>query len=242
MNVLAIELSSREGSVALARDDRVVAEYVWSDTERDSRQLFDRIRDVIGEGDIGWDGIDLYAVGRGPGSFSGMRIALSVARALALPDRKPVFTISSGETLAVQTARESAHISNRKTPIAVVGDARRRQLWYGIFIPEPEGRMQLRDWSLVAPADLADRLPDHTLIVSPEYHRLRDVCVAIPERGIASVREDRYPSAATLGQLAIQKMERGEGSEPMEPLYMHPAVEEKSREYRVDGGMKKRNI
>ncbi|MEI8206857.1 MAG: tRNA (adenosine(37)-N6)-threonylcarbamoyltransferase complex dimerization subunit type 1 TsaB, partial [Kiritimatiellales bacterium] len=125
--VLGIELSSRQGSVALLRDGALLAEKTWLGERVRHNILFQTLETLLNETGVSYSDISLYAVGRGPGSFSGMRMAFAVAQALALPNKTEVRAVSSGAALALAASREGAK------QIAVVGDARRGQLWYGLF-------------------------------------------------------------------------------------------------------------
>ena len=98
MKIFALELSSSHGSIALVEDGRVVAEKSWIENFKNRQQLFDS---MAGLG-IDWDSVDCFAVGRGPGAFSGMRIGFSVVNSLAAPGANPVYALNSGAALAAQ--------------------------------------------------------------------------------------------------------------------------------------------
>ena len=204
MRIFAIELSSRFGSVALLEDGAAVAERLWEENFKNRQQLFDALRGM----DIDWDRVDLFAVGRGPGAFSGMRIGFTVANALAAPAGKPVHALNSGAALAAQCGAACT---------AVVGDARRNQVWAGVF----DGTELAQEFRLLALDELAGFVPEGALVVSPDHDRLENLL-----SGFKTLENPRpvYPSAATLGELVHRRLESGRESEPFEPLYMHPPV------------------
>lgn len=204
---LGIECSSRQGSLALLKDQVVLAETVWTGEAVRHGVLFDHLDALLQQTGISCGEISLFAVGRGPGSFSGMRMSFAVAQALALPGRNEVRAISSGAALALAAARETG-----KTKIAVTGDARRGQLWLGLFEMDSGGSLRISTdgWVLVPSSDI--KIPDGWLAVSPEADRLQPF---IPQMG-----ESRFPSARCVAELALQ----AGTSEPLEPLYMHPPV------------------
>jgi len=202
VRVFAIELSSRRGSIALVDDGRVVSEAVWEENFKNRQQLFDALRAM----EIDWETVDLFAVGRGPGAFSGMRIAFSVANALAAPGGRPVHALNSGSVLAADIPAET---------VAVVGDARRGQLWAGLFTA---GAMA-REFRLLDPDELPSFIPSGACVASPEEERLKEVL-----SGFDTLGKPVYPAAATLGRMVVDRVARGEASESCEPLYMHPPV------------------
>lgn len=216
MIVLGIELSSRQGSVALLKDGTLLAEKTWIGENVRHNILFQTLEALLSEAGVSYRNISLYAVGRGPGSFSGMRMAFAVAQALALPDKTEVRAVSSGAALALAAARETV-----AEQIAVVGDARRGQIWYGLFsVAAPAGRgpgsatpaavEQIAGWTLVPYEEV--RVPDGTLVISPEAERLTKI--------FSGIGAPRFPLARDVAELALRQTE----PEPLEPLYMHPPV------------------
>jgi tRNA threonylcarbamoyl adenosine modification protein YeaZ len=204
MRIFAIELSSRFGSIALVENGAVVAERSWLENFKNRQQLFD----AMSEMQIEWPSIDTFAVGRGPGAFSGMRIAFSVANSLAAPDATPVYALNSGAAIAARFNAEHT---------AVVGDARRNQVWAGVF----RGAELEKDFELMALDALPAFIPEGALVASPDHDRLEEQLAPFkkPENP-----RDAFPSAGTLGMLVHERLAKGLISEPFEPLYMHPPV------------------
>lgn len=204
MKVFAIELSSRHGSIALIEDGRIAARKSWVEDFKNRQQLFD----AIGEMDVDWNSVDVFAVGRGPGAFSGMRIAFSVANALAAPAGKPIYAINSGAALALQAG---------VARLAVVGDARRNKVWAGIY----SGTTLETEYRLMEREELAGFIPADTTVVSPDHDRLEELLAGyttLPNAG------PLFPAAENLGLLVFERLKNGVDSEPLEPLYMHPPV------------------
>ncbi len=204
MKIFSIELSSKHGSIALVEDGRIVAEKSWVETFKNRQQLFDSMANI----GVDWDSVDVFAVGRGPGAFSGMRIGFSIINSLAAPGGKPVYALNSGAPLAAQI---------RADRVAVVGDARRNKVWAGVFT----GSNLEKEFQLMERDELADFIPDGTLVVSPDHDRLEDLLASF------NIQENAQPvfsTAGALGQLGSHRLENGIKSEPFEPLYMHPPV------------------
>jgi len=234
MITLGIECSSRQGSVALLKDGELLGEKSWIAERVRHNTIFQTLEKLIEDTDISYNDISLYAVGRGPGSFSGMRMSFAIAQALALPTQTEVRTVSSGAALALQVARTflSAQVDGGQTgmsapqQIAVVGDARRGQVWIGVFnvdavsSPRSAGeresavrtpRLQLLDdWKLVPYEEIS--VPEGTVVVSPEAERLTEI---FPNLGTP-----RFSHAKEVAELALMQTV----PEPLEPLYMHPPV------------------
>ncbi len=227
MITLGIECSSRQGSVALLKDGDLLAEKSWIAERVRHNTIFQTLENLMGEVQLSYNDISLYAVGRGPGSFSGMRMSFAIAQALALPTKTEVRAVSSGAALALHVARASlparagAEQAEMPAPqnIAVVGDARRGQVWLGLFTENRLGaRMDRQDacptlvqeWKLVPYDEVS--IPEGTVVVSPEAERLTEI--------FSSIGNPRFPHAKEVAELALMQTE----PEPMEPLYMHPPV------------------
>jgi len=205
MITLGIECSSRQGSVALLKDGELLAEKSWIAERVRHNTIFQTLEILMEEVELSYNDISLYAVGRGPGSFSGMRMSFAIAQALALPTKTDVRAVSSGAALALAVAREGAK------EIAVVGDARRGQVWIGLFQCLEGNELNVsKDWKLI-PYEEVD-VPDGTVVVSPEAERLTEV---FPTLGTP-----QFPHAKEVAELALMPSE----SDPLEPLYMHPPV------------------
>ncbi|MFC1462656.1 tRNA (adenosine(37)-N6)-threonylcarbamoyltransferase complex dimerization subunit type 1 TsaB, partial [Verrucomicrobiota bacterium] len=109
MKLLAIEQSTSVGSIALLDDTRVLSEESWTETRGRAGNLFEMLPRILEAASRTVADIDLFAIGLGPGSFSGLRTSLSAVNHLALPGRKPVLGIPSAQALAHRLmAEESA--------------------------------------------------------------------------------------------------------------------------------------
>jgi len=233
MITLGIECSSRQGSVALLKDGELIGEKSWIAERVRHNTIFQTLENLMQEAELSYNELSLFAVGRGPGSFSGMRMSFAIAQALALPSKTEVRAVSSGAALALQVAR-TVLSAQKGTPtfrgapqqIAVVGDARRGQVWIGLFnvnaVSSPRSaeerenavrtpRLQLLDdWKLVPYEEIS--VPEGTVVVSPEAERLTEI---FPNLGTP-----RFPHAKEVAELALMQTV----PEPLEPLYMHPPV------------------
>jgi tRNA threonylcarbamoyl adenosine modification protein YeaZ len=215
MIVLAIEMSSAENDLALLRAGRVVARRTWSAREFHHTRLFAVLPELLREAGVSAAEIELFAVGRGPGSFSGTRVALTAAQTLAMPGGQPVIAVSSGAALARAVAAAGG-----AEKIAVIGDARRDTIWLGVFDGETGAPLTPPPWTLLPLTQLATALPAGTKIVSPDWRRLAPHWPA----HLAAPTTDSFPSAEFVARLALERVTRGVASDPLVPIYLHPAV------------------
>jgi tRNA threonylcarbamoyl adenosine modification protein YeaZ len=129
MKLLALEFSTDSASLALLADGAVVAAAPVDAGHRRSQGLFDAAEALLKR--AGWTlaEVDAFAVGRGPGSYTGLRVSLTAANGWALPFGKPVWTVGSAAALAAEIFLERPGVAQ----IATWGDARRGTIWAGLF-------------------------------------------------------------------------------------------------------------
>ena len=152
MKLLALEFSTETASLALLDGGAVAAVAAVDASHRRSQGLFAAAEGLLRG--AGWTFADVgaFAVGRGPGSYTGLRVSLTAARGWALPERKPVWTVSSGAALAAEIFAEQPEIPR----VAVAGDARRGTIWAGLFA---RAAGQVGDWKLLPSAARGQEWP-----------------------------------------------------------------------------------
>lgn len=90
--ILAFDAAGTDLSVALAGPDgSLIGERAWTSAQRQSAELLPAALELLGEGGGGLDAVSAVAVGLGPGSFTGLRVALALAKGLAFGLRRPLF-------------------------------------------------------------------------------------------------------------------------------------------------------
>ncbi|RKY01883.1 tRNA (adenosine(37)-N6)-threonylcarbamoyltransferase complex dimerization subunit type 1 TsaB, partial [Candidatus Poribacteria bacterium] len=100
MRVLGIDTSTTTGSIGLIDGDKVVAEHVLDVMETHSSRLMPAIDQMLKKAGLSiWD-VDLIAVSKGPGSFTGLRVGVATAKGLAYALRKPIVGVPSLDVLA----------------------------------------------------------------------------------------------------------------------------------------------
>ena len=100
MIVLSIDSSSKVATVALLKDDTLIAEYVLNDKREHSVLLMPMIEKILEDSNLSVDDIDGYVVSKGPGSFTGLRIGMATIKGMSFGSEKPYISISSLDALA----------------------------------------------------------------------------------------------------------------------------------------------
>jgi tRNA threonylcarbamoyladenosine biosynthesis protein TsaB len=102
VKILAVDTSTRTGSVALLEDDTIVSELQASSSATHAKRLMTAIDLTLGMAGWGVDECDAFAVTIGPGSFTGLRIGISAVKGLGFATGKPVTGVSTLDALAYQ--------------------------------------------------------------------------------------------------------------------------------------------
>jgi tRNA threonylcarbamoyladenosine biosynthesis protein TsaB len=97
--IIAIDAASTDLSLALARaDGTLMAADTWSSAQGQSAELTPRLLDLLGRSGVGLGDVSLLAVGTGPGSFTGLRVAMALAKGLAVALKRPLVGVASLES------------------------------------------------------------------------------------------------------------------------------------------------
>lgn len=100
--ILALDTTTRGGSVAVADGDRILALLPGDQSRTHGERLPAELAGALGHAGIARDRIDLLAVATGPGAFTGLRIGLSAIQGLAMALNRPVIGVSALDALAAQ--------------------------------------------------------------------------------------------------------------------------------------------
>jgi tRNA threonylcarbamoyladenosine biosynthesis protein TsaB len=150
MTIVGFDTSTAASSVCVLRGDGEAFEYVpppqrLLERPGHSRELMPAVAEQMEKAGVGWGDVDGVAVGVGPGTFTGLRIGVATARALATAARIPVHPVSSLAALAAGATRE---------PLTVPSiDAKRGELFAALF----RGAEPLVEPFVTAPEQLAER-------------------------------------------------------------------------------------
>jgi tRNA threonylcarbamoyladenosine biosynthesis protein TsaB len=126
MKILGVDTSTISCSVAIVDETSLLSEFTIYREETHSKHLMDMIKAVMRMASLNFSDLDGFAVTRGPGSFTGLRIGISTIKGLAVASEKPVVGISSLETLAFQVS----YSSNLICPIL---DARKGEVYFSRY-------------------------------------------------------------------------------------------------------------
>ncbi len=217
MLLLAVDQSTRFGSLAVLADDQPMAAISWdgqNPARRDLSVFLPHLMNAIG---FSLDKIELFCVGLGPGCFSGLRMSLASFQAMALPTSRPVIGVPSCEALAWEIG-----LATGKRRVAVAGDARRGRLWVAVYEAHNTSATPLLNPCLVVPEALAGRVAGIAdMLVSPHG----EAFLSLAKRNVRDlplISAEHGPTAESVGVLGYYRFKSGPPKDPPRPIYMHP--------------------
>lgn len=127
MNLLLIDTSNQPMSIALMNDDEVLAIKTTNSKKDHSSQLMPGIQSLFNESNLKKQELDGIVVAKGPGSYTGVRIGVTVAKTLAYALNTKLYGVSSLKALAATID------TNDKRIIVPIFDARRQAVYTGLY-------------------------------------------------------------------------------------------------------------
>ncbi|MEC1669834.1 tRNA (adenosine(37)-N6)-threonylcarbamoyltransferase complex dimerization subunit type 1 TsaB [Bacillus mojavensis] len=126
MTILAIDTSNYTLGIALLRDNTVIAEYITYLKKNHSVRAMPAVHSLLNDCDLTPQDLSKIVVAKGPGSYTGVRIGVTIAKTLAWSLNIPISAVSSLEALAAN----GRHFDGLISPIF---DARRGQVYTGLY-------------------------------------------------------------------------------------------------------------
>jgi len=236
---LALDTATRWGRFALAADGRLLAYRPHNVTGSFADALLEQLDALLAEAGRSRAEIAAVAVCRGPGSFTGVRIGVATAKALAHALGARLFAVSTLEAMAAAALRE-----RDRQPVVPVMDARRREVFWGVYrregawvapLAEPAVAPPDAAWAalreIVPEPDTAVLCGDGVALLVGEGATLRP---ELARRGEPVLRQWSAAHPATAAALA-EAVSRGEPAVPavhpftLRPLYLRVSDAERHR-------------
>lgn len=201
MKILAIEFSSSQRSVAVV-DGSSARSFEVSEAGSRAAHALQIIDTALTQAKLEREQIECLAVGIGPGSYTGIRSAISLAQGWSLAREVRLLGLGSVECLAAQAQREG--LTGR---VDVVVDAQRGEFYVAAYELTPQSRKEVAPLRIVSREEIAASERAGAALVGPEINHWFPEARAL------------FPRAATLGELAAGRTDFVAG-ENLAPIYL----------------------
>ncbi|WP_114418701.1 tRNA (adenosine(37)-N6)-threonylcarbamoyltransferase complex dimerization subunit type 1 TsaB [Marinospirillum perlucidum] len=219
--ILALDTSSEACSVALWKEGEILEDFRILPRQH-AQALLPQIKQLLAEAGVSLSQLDALAFGRGPGSFTGLRIAASTAQGLALAQDLPLLPISTLQALA-WTAQK--HYYARK--ILTLLDARMDEVYWCAWQGQEETPQALMAEALNRPEEVEPPLTDdQDWLLIGSGAAFRDRLPPWVQGHIQQEIIDVHPRAGAMAALAHLAWEKGEAVDAAEaqPVYLRDQV------------------
>jgi tRNA threonylcarbamoyladenosine biosynthesis protein TsaB len=223
IRALAIETSSRIGSVALAEDGRTLAEETFPHGLQHAAKIVPAIDGLCEK--LGWTSGDIREiyVSAGPGSFTGLRIGITLAKTLAFTTGAKIVAVPSVRVLVENVPSDAKHA-------IVVLDAKRDQIFTASFSRANENWEQTEPAQLSSLKEMLAKSPRPVYLIGEgiPYH---SKFIDSNDAGVILTDESLWrPRANVVARLGFEMARSGEYTDMMKltPIYIRrPEAEEK---------------
>jgi len=226
MKILAIDTSTRVGSIAVVEGTSLKAQQILNISATHNQRLLPGIERLLS--DAGWslDDLDGFAVSLGPGSFTGLRIGLSIVKGLAWATGKPLAGVPTLDALAT-------NVSFAPYSICPILDARKGEIYTALYRQGEEGIPQrLTSYMAIKPEELVAIISETTVIIGDGLWSYGDYLkrelgnrLVVPPPHLSVIH------ASSVAWLGWHKLRSGEYEDVSSctPLYVRPSEAELKR-------------
>ena len=231
MKIIAIDASGIAGSVAYMKDGQLVGEYYICHKLTHSETIMpmlEHLKDLIG---IELDEVDAIAVTSGPGSFTGLRIGVATAKAMALALQVPVIGVPTLDVIA----HNMVYTDKLICPIM---DARRNQVYTSLYKWNKEVLERIADHNALDMGELLQNLNDREediIFIGDGIEVFKgQILDTLGERAKFAPSFLKMQRASTLGHIACEEYAKGNtvDADLFAPIYLRKSQAERELEER----------
>lgn len=235
MNLLAIDASGIAGSVAYIKDGKLAGEYYICDKLTHSQTIMPMLEDMKALLNINLEEVDAVAVTSGPGSFTGLRIGVTTAKALALALEVPIIGVPTLDTIA----HAMVYTEYLICPIM---DARRNQVYTALYKWEANNLKRLTEHMAVDIEayilELSDR--EEKIIFLGDGVSVYENIIKekLGEKAVFAPSFCNLQHASVLADVATKLYKEGQVEDPVlfVPIYLRKSQAEREKEEREQHG------
>jgi len=147
--IIAIETSGRVGSAAIGRGDDLISEISFSGFMKHSAELFSALEKLLHQANAAADAIEQCYITAGPGSFTGLRIAVTAAKMFYFTQKTQIVAADSMDVIAESASRYTAETGQSVDCITTILDAKKDLFYAAVFDRVDENWQKCFDTQIV---------------------------------------------------------------------------------------------
>ena len=219
MKILALDTATEACSAAITVDSEIIQKYTVA-PRRHAELIIKMIDELLAEAGIVLTDLDALAFGRGPGAFTGIRIAAGVAQGLAYGADLPVIPVSTLAALAQGAEKNTGYI------LSAI-DARMNEIYWAVFEPDADDLVSAVTEEQVTKADEIQISERGTFLgIGTGWASYHEQLTMKLGKQLLSINAEAYPQSRDILPLAIRELQRGNSvqAEDALPVYLRNKV------------------
>lgn len=245
MKILAIDTTAVTAAAALVEDGQILGTYQQNGTLTHSETMLNMVENLLANAKVTPDDIGMLAVSAGPGSFTGVRIGVSIIKGLAFGKNIPCVPVSTLDALS-ENLRPMAAALGHDFYVCPVMDARRSQVYTALFLYDTDAdgnltKTRIREDDMLSSAELSERLAELELPVLfvGEGCRVTQRDIHLPHCKEAPELL-RYQNGVSVAAAALAVYESAADKSvftdlALKPTYLRPSQAERERAEKQNG-------
>ncbi|MBK9324571.1 MAG: tRNA (adenosine(37)-N6)-threonylcarbamoyltransferase complex dimerization subunit type 1 TsaB [Bdellovibrionaceae bacterium] len=225
MIVLALESSTQLGGVSIIKDGQVIASESSMRQQSHSEYLNAFVATCLERAGISLNDVDIFAVGQGPGSFTGIRVASNIGKSFSYIYKKPMVAIDSLVLLAAPV--------KTKLPVVSIINAYKNMVYFSCFDLSKGLEPTRQSGPIAIPVkDLSEYVSRDVLVIGDGFETYQEFFPnELKDKLIRDSQYSDYPKPETLGLIAEIRARHGQTIEwnSFTPLYIRASEAEENK-------------
>ncbi len=197
MKLLSIDSSTPLLSVALLEQEKIQSEQSKEHSPPEPNPVLAMVDSVLSEANSSLQDVDGFVLTIGPGSFTGLRVGLSLVKGFVLATEKPALGVSSLQAWACRAQGTASQVCS-------LLDARKGEVYYALFQKSGQGLNRAGTEKILSPQAVLEHIQEPTEFVGSGVHRYRDFFLENLGNRFLTTPEKATPTVAGLaGQIAL---------------------------------------
>lgn len=216
MIVLGIDTSDYANAVGIVDGGHILADSIFPAKTDSLEQIVDNIDSVLKRAGLTLDEVDGIGVGLGPGSWTGIRVGVTVGKMLAFSSGKPVAGISTLEALAYQSRYMAGPICS------IIGVGAGDMVYAGFFRANKERISKVGEFFTGSIAELAKMIIGPSIVIGPQAEHYGKLLIEKVSQDIKITRVTGTPEGAAIAALASERLTHGDSDDVLSltPQYL----------------------
>jgi len=202
MKILGIDTSSPAGSVALLDKNQIVAESILGGSQAYSHKLLEEVDEVLNRSKTKLKDLEAFAITNGPGSFTGLRVGMSLLKGLVMATEKPFVSVNTLDAYT-ETVKPGTYL------ICPVLDARKKEVYTALFNYNNDIYQRKTPDQAMTPAKLCDQINQPTVFVGNGLEVYKDLFMScLKDNFVDNSPMKNLTVAASAGLIASRNLKK----------------------------------